>query len=106
MKLTTKAIEKQAQRQYPMGNDFQQKIVAKFFDPYGDWSWYVMNQDPDDPDYLWGIVKGNEVETGSFSLSELASIHAHGYPRIERDMYFEPRTAQRVWDDLQEGVHV
>jgi hypothetical protein len=57
--------------QYPRGSDMEQKIVAKFFNPTGSWTWYLMNQDPDDPDYLWGIVKGFEVEIGSFSLSDL-----------------------------------
>jgi hypothetical protein len=106
MKLTTKAIEKQAQKQYPLGNDMDQKIVAKFFDPYGSWSWYVMNQDPEDTDYLWGIVKGFEVETGSFSLSELTSIKAFGGQRIERDLYFKTRSAKSVWEALNNGIHV
>ena len=106
MKLITKEIERNAQKQYPMGNDLDQKIVAKFFDPYGDWSWYVMNQDPEDPDYLWGIVKGFEVDTGSFSLSELASIKAHGAPRIERDMYFKPMVARDLLEKLENGMHV
>jgi hypothetical protein len=33
MKLMTKAITKAAQKQYPLGSSFDQKIVAKFFDP-------------------------------------------------------------------------
>ena len=54
MKLITKAIEKQAQAQYLLGSDMtKQKVVAKFFDPQGSWSWYLMNQDPNDPDYLF-----------------------------------------------------
>jgi hypothetical protein len=61
MKLITKAIAKKAQAQFPKGSDMTQLVVAKFFDPCGSWSWYLMNQDPDDPDYLWGIVKGSDV---------------------------------------------
>ena len=106
MKLVTKAIEKKAQSQYSMGPDLNQNVVAKFFDPYGSWSWFVMNQDPEDTDYLWGIVKGFEVETGSFSLKELASIKAFGGQRIERDLYFKPRKAADVLEDLNNGVHV
>ena len=72
MKLMTKEISRKAQKQYPLGSDMaSQMIVAKFFDPSSQWTWYLMNQDPEDPDYLWGIVRGFEVESGSFSLSEL-----------------------------------
>ena len=106
MKLMTKEIEKKAQSQYPLGSDLSQNIVAKFFDPCGSWTWYVMNQDPEDPDYLWGIVKGFEVEMGSFSLSELQSFKGRFGLGIERDLYFTPRPASEVWERLNNGKHV
>ena len=106
MKLMTKEISKQAQKQYPLGSDFGQMIVAKFFDPTGSWTWLIMNQDPNDPDYLWGIVKGFEVETGSISLSELERIRLPLGLKIERDLYFKPITAQEAWDKLNKGIHV
>jgi len=106
MKLMTKAIEKAAQKQYLMGTDMNQKIVAKFFDPCGSWTWYVMNQDPEDSDYLWGIVKGFEVEMGSFSLTELSTVENRLGIGIERDRYFKPRSAEELWDKLQAGKHV
>jgi hypothetical protein len=107
MKLMTKAIEKAAQAQYPKGSDLEtQKVVAKFFDPTGSWTWYLMNEDPADPDYLWGIVKGFEVEIGSFSLSELQTTKVRFGLGIERDLYFTPKPAKEVWDDLLAGKHV
>lgn len=106
MKLMTKEITRKAQKQYPLGNDLEQKVVAKFFDPYSSWSWFVMNQDPDDPDYLWGIVKGFEVEVGSFSLSELQSVKRPFGLGIERDLYFKPMKASEVYEKLNEGVHI
>jgi len=106
MKLMTKEIEKKAQKQFPLGNDMGQKIVAKFFDPCGSWSWYLMNQDPKYPDYLWGIVKGHEIEMGSFSLSELSKYKGPLGIGIERDLYFTPRTAMEVWEDLLNGKHI
>ena len=106
MKLMTKAIEKQAQKQYPLGSDMKQKVVAKFFDPCGSWTWYLMNQDPNDPDYLWGIVKGHEVEMGSFSLSELQSYKGSLGLGIERDLYFTPVIAEKLWEALLKGEHV
>jgi hypothetical protein len=106
MKLMTKQIEKKAQTQYPLGNDLTQNVVAKFFDPTGSWTWYLMNQDPQDPDYLWGIVKGFEVEIGSFSLSELQSFRGGFGLGIERDLYFTPRPAGEVLEKLNKGQHV
>jgi hypothetical protein len=107
MKLMTAEIEKAARKQFKLGAELDgQKIVAKFFDPTGGWSWYLMNQDPNDPDYLWGIVNGFEVETGSFSLSELESIRGKFGLGIERDRSFKPRPAKEVWDLLNAGKHV
>jgi hypothetical protein len=102
----TKEIEKAARKQYSQGSDLNiQKIIAKFFAPNG-WRWYLMNQDPDHPDYLWGIVKGYEVEMGSFSLSELElAIFPFGM-KIERDISFKPLSAQEVWERLNKGEFV
>jgi len=107
MRLMTKEIEKKARAQYPKGNDLEnQKVVAKFFDPTGSWTWYLMNQSPEDPDYLWGIVKGFDVEIGSFSLSELQSVKVGFGLGIERDRYFRPAPAKEVWERLNKGQHI
>lgn len=106
MQLMTKKIERKARVQYPKGNDLKQLVVAKFFDPCSQWTWYLMNQDPEDPDYLWGIVKGFEVETGSFSLKELTDYKGRFGLGIERDLYFRPMLAKDVYQKLLEGKHV
>jgi len=106
MKLMTKAIEKAPQKQYPLGADMNQKVVAKFFDPAGSYTWYLMNQDPNDLMYCWGIVKGNFVEVGSFNLGDLISYRGAWGLGIERDRYFEPMSAKEVFDKLNKGVHV
>lgn len=104
MKLMTKEISKNAMAQYKLGSDFKgQMIVAKFFNPTGTWKWYVMNQDPEDPDYLWGIVKGYEVEMGSFSLSELQNLKFPFGLSIERDLWFTPIPAKECWERLLQG---
>ena len=100
MKLLTKEITGKAQKQYDKGSDIDgQMIVAKFFDPMGSWKWYLMNL-ADDKDYAWGIVDGFEVEMGSFSMKELASIQLPLGLGIERDMYFEPVKADELWKAL------
>jgi len=107
MKLLTKKIEKIAQKQFKFGADMdKQKVVGKLFDLCGGWSWYIMSQDPKDPDYLWGIVDGFEVEMGSFSLSELEGAKSRFGLGIERDKWFKPQPAKEVWDLLLAGKHV
>ena len=99
MKLFTKAIEAKAQAQYHLGADMEkQVVVAKFFNPSG--TWWLMNQDPQDPDYLWGVVDLFEVEIGSFSKSELENyVGVYGLG-IERDLYFEEVNAKVLFDRL------
>jgi len=106
MKLMTKEIEKKAKAQFVLGSDFSQNVVAKFFDPCGSWTWYLMNQDPGDPDYLWGIVKGYEVEIGSFSLNELMAYRGRLGLGIERDLYFNPIKAAELWKRVNNGEHI
>ena len=68
--------------------------------------WYAMNTDPDDNDYLYGIVDGFEVEMGSFSLSELEAYKGPLNIGIERDLYFKPMKAKDLWEKLMRGEHV
>ena len=101
----TKAIQEKAEKQYDEGSDLEQKVVAKYFDPTGSWEWFLMNKHKGD-DYCWGIVKGNAVEMGSFSIKELENIKLPFGLTIERDLYFEPMKAKDVWDALNRGEHV
>ena len=98
MKLLTKEIKEKAQKQFDDGSDMEQKVVAKYFG--GSWTWYLMNLDPEDSDYAWGIVDGFAVEMGSFSMRELQSIKLPLGLGIERDRYFEPVKASELWKEL------
>ena len=101
MKLFTKEIETKAQAQYIFGADMEkQVIVAKFFNPAGAGTWFLMNQDPNDPDYLWGVVDLFEVEVGSFSKSELENFRGPFGIGIERDLYFEEVNAKVLYERL------
>jgi hypothetical protein len=106
MKLMTREIEKRAQGQYSQGADMDQMVVAKFFDPCGSWTWYLMNQDPEDQNYLWGIVKGLEIEVGSFALNELTTYKGKLGIGIERDLYFKPMVAKELLERLNQGDHI
>jgi len=102
MKLFTKAIDSQLFAQYSKGNDLQnQKVVAKIFNPYGRGTWYIINSDPNDPDYLWAIVDLFEVEVGSVSRKELETIKVPPFRlNLERDIYFTPVNAAKLYRDL------
>jgi hypothetical protein len=99
MELLTKVIKEEAEKQYAKADDMNQKVVAKFFDPVGSWTWYLMNKDPES-DYCWGIVDGNAVEMGSFGLNELQNYTGHFGLGIERDTTFEPVEAKVIWKKL------
>ena len=102
----TKAITKAAQKNYARGSSMEQNVVAKFFNPTGAGTWYLMNQDPQDPSYCWGIVKLHEIEMGSFSLTELQNFRGRFGLGIERDLWFKPMPAKEVWAKLHEGKHL
>ena len=101
MKLFTKAIEAKAQAQFPLGNEMEkQVVVAKFFNPTGTGTWYLVNQDPQDNDYLWGICHIFEWEVGSFSKSELENFRGNFGLGIERDLHFEEVNAKELFEKL------
>ena len=99
MKLLTNEIVEKATKQYDKGSDMEQMIVAKFFNPVGSWTWYLMNM-ADNGDYCWGIVDGFAVEMGSFSIKELEELQLPLGMKIERDLYFEPVKASELWNEL------
>ena len=99
MKLLTKKITEQAKEQYDKGSDIEQMVVAKYFNPIGNGTWYLMNL-ADDEDYAWGIVDLFAVEMGSFSMRELQGIQLPLNMGIERDKYFEPIKADELWKEL------
>jgi|688.fasta_scaffold21915_2 hypothetical protein len=105
MKLFTKDIDKKLFAQYETGSELDnQVVVAKIFNPYGRGTWYIINSDPSDPDYLWAIVDLFEVEVGSVSRSELENIKVPPFRLgLERDMYFEPVNAAQLLEGLMSG---
>ena len=99
MKLLTKSITEKAKKQYDEGSDMEQMVVAKYFNPTGNGTWYLMNL-ADDEDYAWGIVDMFAIEMGSFSMRELQGIKLPLNMGIERDKYFEPIKASELWEAL------
>jgi hypothetical protein len=105
MKLFTKDIDKKLFAQFDLGGDLEnQKVIAKIFNPYGRGTWYIINSDPSDPDYLWAIVDLFEVETGSVSRSELETIKVPPFGlHLEKDSGFTPINAAELYKGLVAG---
>ena len=100
MKLLTKSITEKAKKQYDEGSDMDQMVVAKFFNPIGNGTWYLMNL-ADDEDYAWGIVDLFAIEMGSFSMKELQSLKLPPLGLgIERDTSFKSIKASELWKEL------
>lgn len=107
MKLFTKSIDQQLFKQFSMGSSMNQKVVVKIFNPYGRGYWYILNSDPDDPDYLWAIVDyGQGIETGSVSRRQLETMRVKPFMLpLERDLGFSPRPAKDIFEGLKQGKH-
>ena len=78
----------------------KQVIWAKFFNPSVIGTWCLLNQDPNDLDYLWGVVQLFEIEVGSFSKSELENFKGRFGLGIERDLYFKEVNAKALFEKL------
>lgn len=100
-KLFTKEIERRLQAQFKHGSCLEdQLVICKLFHPFSNWTWYLLNQDPEEPNYLWAIVEGIALEMGSVSKADLVELRLCGLP-LERDVSFEPCSAAGLFEDLR-----
>jgi hypothetical protein len=99
MKLLTKELEKEFPPLYANENKKPEeiKIIAKFFDPTGSWTWYATEFDPETRNFF-GFVRGFENELGYFNLNELQSVKGRFGLGIERDLYFGDHTLAEVME--------
>lgn len=74
----------------------QVKVIAKFFTPWTNWTWYATEFDGEDQ--FFGYVCGFEKEFGYFSLRELQAIKGPWGLRIERDRNFSKTLAEVITD--------
>jgi hypothetical protein len=105
MKLFTSAIDKKLFSQYALGSDLSKQLaVVKIFNPTGTGTWFIINSDPDDPDYLWAIVDlGYGAEVGSVSRSQLENYRGRFGLGFERDTSFTPINAEELLQGLRAG---
>jgi hypothetical protein len=107
MKLFNKTIDRQLFKQYSLGSDLsKQEVVAKIFNPTGNGRWYILNSDPEDPDYLWAIVDlGYGAEVGSVSRNDLETYRGRFGLGFERDLGFDPINAEELYQGLRNGEY-
>jgi hypothetical protein len=96
MKLITKEIE-EAIKNTPYGSteDVElddKKVIARFFNPIGAGTWYVLENDRwDDGRVVFGAATlGYGLELGSISIDELENLKLPLGMRIERDISVVP----------------
>ena len=89
MMLLTKELEKKFEKQGDTSmNELEDtKVIAKFFDPTGSWTWFAFEYDPETK-IFFGCIHGTYTELGSFSLKELQEFKGQFGLGIERDLYF------------------
>lgn len=88
VQLLTKAIRERFAKVGRQESKGQEAVViAKFFTPDGNWTWYATEFNPEEG-LFFGLVDGFELELGYFALAELESVRGKlGLP-IERDRHF------------------
>lgn len=70
-------------------------VIAKFFTPWTNWTWYCLEYDPEER-VFFGLVDGHYVELGYFSLDELKEITGPVGLRIERDLSWKEKSLREV----------
>lgn len=89
MKLITKTLEKRFQEIGDQSEEKNPLVIAKFFNPAGQGTWYATEYDAE-TDICFGYVTGLwEDEWGYFSIKELQSVGLPFGLRIERDIFFQ-----------------
>lgn len=89
MKLLTKEIRDRIPPLYSQEKKGEDAVVhVKFFTPDSGWTWLATEFDGED--LFFGLVKGQAVEFGYFSLSEIEAAKGPFGLKVERDRFFKP----------------
>lgn len=105
MKFLTKALERQFEQVGSQEHAGDEAIViAKFFTPWSNWTWYATEYDPVDR-VFFGLVKGQEMELGYFSRDELEDIRGPVGLKIERDRHWRQHPIGYVKHLIEQRGH-
>ena len=88
-------------------NGHDPQPVVKLFTPDAQMTWLLTEQDPDEPDLLFGLADLGMgfPELGYVSLSELQTLRGNLNLPVERDLHFSPHgtLSQYAEDAHQKG---
>ncbi len=99
MKLLTQELRKNIPKLYSQEDVKDPIVVAKFFTPWTNWTWYVLEFDGDDT--FFGYVDGLVPELGYFTLSELEEVTSPFGLKIERDLHWTPKKLSEVRKEVE-----
>ena len=105
MKLLTEEMKERLPEPEEIRDEEDPKVLAKFFHPTSGWTWYITAFEPEREIFL-GLVDGQFLEYGSFSLKELKEVSGALGLGIERDKYFDPVSLSKLREKLERGEHV
>lgn len=75
-------------------------VVLKLFAPWTSWTWYITEYNPATGD-AFGLVQGDFIELGNFSIHELEKIEGPFEMKIERDIHWVPQRLSEVRKTLK-----
>lgn len=95
--LLTKELERKLPALYSTENldDSKKKVVVKFFSPWSNFRWYVIEGQRDAHgrmEFFGYVTSSHAREFGYFTLDELERANANGLPLVERDKWFDSNT--------------
>jgi hypothetical protein len=100
MKLLTEELRRQLPPLYGQDGKGGDAIAyARFFCPWGSWSWHATEFSPDEGRFF-GLVDGQFKELGYFSLSELESATGPMGFHIERDLHWKPTKLRDIAPEM------
>ena len=99
-KFITKEILKKIPALYSQDGKGDDAVVyAKWFSPWSNWTWFDTEFDPK-TGIAFGLVVGLETELGYFDINEMQEVNGPFGLKIERDMYFSPKTLREVKNEI------
>ena len=99
MELITKEIRERTPLIYGTENIEDKIVTAKFFNPCGIGTWYLIEL-AEDNNYSFGFVDMYEKKLGYFTIRELEDLKLPFGLSIERDIHFKPTLLK----EIREGV--
>lgn len=100
MKLLTATLIKRFQRMGSQEEKTDPLVIAKYFTPDSNWTWYAIEYD-EEQQMFFGLVDGFEVELGYFSLIELEYARGSLGLHTERDLHFEECRLSKIYANYQ-----